>query len=36
LSTLEIKLQATSGFVQLWLDIAAIIGCAYPGFKFDG
>jgi len=28
--------QATSGFVQLGLDIEAIIGSTYPGFGFGG
>jgi hypothetical protein len=26
----------TSGFVQLGLDVEAIIGSAYPGFGFGG
>jgi hypothetical protein len=30
------KLQPTSGFVQLGLDIEAIIGSAYPSFSFGG
>jgi hypothetical protein len=30
------KQQATSGFVQLGLDVEAIIGSAYPGFGFGG
>ena len=28
--------RLTKGFVQLGLDIAAIIGSAYPGFIFGG
>ena len=28
--------QPTKGFVQLGLDIEAIIGIAYPGFGFGG
>ncbi len=30
------SLRTTSGFVQLGLDIVAIIGSAYPGFGFGG
>jgi hypothetical protein len=34
---LELKcLQQKSGFVQLGLDVEAIIGSAYPGFCFGG
>jgi hypothetical protein len=29
-------LQPTCGFVQLGLDVEAIIGNAYPGFGFGG
>jgi hypothetical protein len=29
-------MQLTSGFVQLGLDVPAIIGSAYPGFGFGG
>lgn len=28
--------RTTSGFVQLGLDVEAIIGSAYPGFGFGG
>jgi hypothetical protein len=28
--------RTTKGFVQLGLDVAAIIGSAYPGFIFGG
>jgi hypothetical protein len=28
--------QPTKGFVQLGLDVVAIIGSAYPGFGFGG
>jgi len=27
---------STKGFVQLRLDVEAIIGCAYPSFGFGG
>jgi hypothetical protein len=29
-------MQVTSGFVQLGLDVEAIIGSAYPSFGFGG
>jgi len=29
-------LPTTCGFVQLGLDVEAIIGSAYPGFSFGG
>ena len=32
----EERQQATKGFVQLGLDVEAIIGCAYPIFIFGG
>jgi len=28
--------QPTKGFVQLGLDVEAIVGSAYPGFGFGG
>jgi hypothetical protein len=31
-----VKQRPTKGFVQLGLDVAAIIGSAYPGFGFGG
>ena len=30
------SMRTTKGFVQLGLDVAAIIGSAYPGFGFGG
>ena len=30
------KQQVTKGFVQLGLDVEAIISCAYPSFGFGG
>ncbi len=32
----SIGLPPTKGFVQLGLDVEAIIGSAYPGFGFGG
>jgi hypothetical protein len=32
----QITLPPTSGFVQLGLDVVAIIGSAYPSFGFGG